>query len=327
MSEKLIDLGAALRRSRRLRKLTQAELAEMAGLSRQNVIDLEANRGRVVAFEQATRHAPIQVLGLPAGMGIGERIRLARGNRPLAQLAKASGVAQGSWRSLERGQGTLAILRRAIEAVASDVRAEAKPNRPKLWRTVHGRTNPDRPFNDHYATPAPIVRLLLDHVDFEGTLLEPCVGQSRVIERVLLERGYHNVTCYDLIGLESEKRDFFDIVETYDAIITNPPFNRHVQFIKHARRVARQKIALLLPLNYLTGKARHDQVWTDKDFPLERVLVMSRGVNFIADDPFADTLTASQLYCAWYIFKRGHVGPPTMQWIDNHPLIARNRTV
>jgi hypothetical protein len=79
----------------------------------------------------------------------------------------------------------------------------------------------------------------------------------------------------------------------------------------------------MLPLNYLTGKQRHSEIWDDGQFPLARVLIMNRGVNFLTDDPFAERVMSSQLYCGWFIFDRDHVGPPTMTWVDNHALIAR----
>ena len=120
-----------------------------------------------------------------------------------------------------------------------------------------------------------------------------------------------------------ERRDFFAIDETYDNIVTNPPFNQHIEFIVHAKRVARRKIALLLPLNFLTGKTRHETLWEDRSFPLARVWILNRGVNFLTDDPFAERLMPSQFYCGWYVFEKEHEGPPAIHWIDSHSLISR----
>lgn len=140
---------------------------------------------------------------------------------------------------------------------------------------------------------------------------------------MLHERGYQDTHCFDIVGLGDEQRDFFDITERYASIVTNPPFSRHVEFIEHAKQIATEKVALLLPLNYLTGKQRHSRLWEDQSFPLARVLILNRGVNFLTDDPFADRTQSSQLYCASFIFERAHEGPPSMQWLDNHVMVKR----
>jgi hypothetical protein len=193
-----------------------------------------------------------------------------------------------------------------------------------VWRTVAGHPNRARDPNDYYATPAPIVRLLLDHEEFDrkSSILEPCVGKARVIETVLRAEGFGRITCSDIAGNGTEQRDFFDITDHHDVVLTNPPFNRHVDWVVHAKRIARHKIALLMPLNYLTGADRHDRIWKDEEFPLSRVLILNRGISFLGD-PFAERLEATQLYCAWYIWDRTHVGPPAIHWIDNHSIMER----
>jgi hypothetical protein len=193
------------------------------------------------------------------------------------------------------------------------------------FKVVGGKRNPQRPVSDYYATPAPIARVLLDNENFAGSILEPCVGEARVIEHVLAERGFTDITCYDLVGEGDERRDFFDVVNQYDCIVTNPPFSEHVRFIQHAKKLARRKIALLLPINYLTGKERHSVVWEDREFPLARVYILNRGVGFLNDDPFAERVPPTQLYCAWFIFERTHQGPPQLQWIDNDAFVRRGR--
>ncbi|WP_246167396.1 hypothetical protein [Sphingomonas piscis] len=178
---------------------------------------------------------------------------------------------------------------------------------------------------DYYPSPAPVVRLLLDHEAFDRDvpILEPTVGHARVIERVLRERGFMNITCFDLHCEGDERRDFFEITEHYHTIITNPPFRLHREFIAHAKRVATHKIAMLLPLNYLTGAGRHEDIWTDSDFPLARVHVLNRGIDFIGSDPHADQFRSSQMYCCWYVFERQHRGPPTLHWINSHKHVER----
>lgn len=318
-----MNFGAAIRASRISRKLSQAELSQRIGVSRQAIGLLEGNAGRMSTLLAAQAHAPIQVSGLAVGRTLAERLRKSRGSRSILKVACNAGVSPNTVRALEKGGGTVGSFTKVAVTLAPSVKVRAVPMRRYGFKTVGGKRNNQRPIEDYYATPAPIARVLLDHEGFAGSILEPCVGEARVIEHVLFERGYSEVTCFDLQGEEGERRDFFDVTERYDAIVTNPPFNAHVRFIQHAKRVARQKIALLLPLNYLTGKQRHSQIWEDQVFPLARVYIFNRGVGFLSNDPFADRVPPTQLYCAWFVFERAHSGPPQLKWIDNDAFVYR----
>jgi transcriptional regulator with XRE-family HTH domain len=324
-----LDIGGALRAGRVARKLTQAELGKLAGLSRQAVAEIEKNTSRVRSLDALEKHVPISVTGLPTGSRVlGKRLRLARLGKSysLRDLSDRADVAVNTIREIEAGRGTLEPLRRLARVVAPQARAKAVKigsNRNGLavvgWIADRARRRAD-----YYASPAPIVRLLLDNEHFDRALpiLEPAVGEARVIERVLKERGF-NVVCSDIHGVGKECRDFFDIKEPHHTIITNPPFRLHREFIKHAKRVATHKFAFLLPMNYLVGAQRQFEIWSDSDFPLARVHVLNRGIDFIGSDPHSNRFKPSQIYCAWFIFERSHRGPPTLHWIDSHQHIER----
>ena len=318
-----MNFGLAVRASRLSRKLTQAEVATLVGISRQAIVLLESNAGRVATLLAVQPYALVKLRGLPPGKTFGERIRAARGSRSIHDVAASAGISSNTVRALESNGGTVRCLSLLLNSLAPEASVVPVFDRNRGFKTVGGRGNPNRAIHDYYATPAPIVRILLDHETFEGSILEPAVGQARVVEHVLKERGYTDVTCYDLAGEGEEKRDFFDVYETFSAIVTNPPFGQHVEFIKHAKNLAENKIAFLLPLNYLTGKQRHAEIWEDRIFPLARVMVLNRGVNFLVNDPFAENIQPSQLYLAWFIFERAHEGPPVLSWIDSHALIER----
>ena len=275
-------------------------------------------------------YTPVEFIGLPAGSTIGVRIAAARRaqGRSVSEVADAAKLSVNTVKGLEAGRGSLPTLLKLLQVIAPTASAKPLIDKPlRRWRTVHGKVNPDRPLSDHYSTPAPLVEMLFDHVEFDrrARVLEPCVGEFRVIEHVLQGRGFQNITCFDLHGRGSEERDFFAIQERFDVLVTNPPFNQHIAFIRHAKSVTREKIALLLPLTYLTGAARHAEIWSDKEFPLSAVLVFNRGIDFLTGDPFASRVQATQLYCAWFVFDRNHVGNASIQWIDNHSIVARRQ--
>lgn len=324
-----MNLGEALRTGRTARRLTQAELGRLAGLSRQAVAEIESNTGRVSSFDALEQHVPISVTGLPpSAHSLGERLRIAREVRALSlrSAAEQANISVNTVRQLEQGRGTLGPLHQLARVVAPRAQARAVKNgsNKRGIAVVGWVADRLRHRADYYASPAPIVRLLLDHEEFDRSepILEPAVGEARVIERVLHERGYRTM-CSDLHGQGAERRDFFDIVEPHRTIITNPPFRLHREFIRHAKEVATDKFCFLLPLNYLTGAGRHDDIWTDPNFPLARVHVLNRGIDFIGSDPHADSFRSSQMYCCWYVFERIHVGPPTLHWIDSHQHVHR----
>lgn len=325
-----MHFSLAIRTARKARNLTQQQLGTLAGVSRQAVNLIENGGGRVRTLEALAEHAPFEITHVAQGGSLGSKLLAARRKRgwSQAETASRSGTAINTVASLERGGGSVIALQRVLRAISPNARvlaAKQLPKRTGSFPTVLGTPNPDRHKSDYYPTPAAIVRLLLDHEEFthEQTILEPAVGRARVIERVLNERGHRNVRCSDIEGDGVERRCFFDLEEPVHTVLTNPPFRLHREFILHAKRVATHKIALLLPLNHLTGAARHADVWSDGDFPLARVLILNRGVNFAAPDPFAEHFETSQMYVAWYIFERGHEGDPIMRWIDNHQMVAR----
>lgn len=325
-----MDIGRAIRTERERRKLTQAEVAEAVRTSRQAVAALEGNRGRVTTLVGLETLMRLHITGLHRADSIIQEVAATRAHRgwSLRDVAQRAGVSVNTVRALETGTGSITALIKLMAALAPNGRVTVhEPNRkPRLLVTVAYPRNANRDPLDYYATPPALVRLLLDHEEFsrEHTILEPAVGQARTIDLVLRERGYTTI-CSDIDGTGQERRCFFDIEEPHHTIVTNPPFRLHQEFVQHAKRIATHKIALLMPLNYLTGAERHAELWSDTEFPLARVHVLNRGVDFQRSDPTSDRFKPSQMYCGWFVFQKEHVGPPHLNWIDSHAWVARSR--
>jgi site-specific DNA-methyltransferase (adenine-specific) len=202
------------------------------------------------------------------------------------------------------------------------------PPLPPVPSANYGKVsrNADLPSNDYYFTPAAIARLLFNNEEFDKSvsIFEPAAGEARVLERVMTEEfGFTDVTASDITG--DDPRDFFEETRKYHTIITNPPFNNSTNFVLKAKEVATNKIAMLLPLDYFTGKDRYEKLWQDTEFALKRVLVVNRGVKFNFGDPMSETFKPSAFYVAWFIFERGFVGDTTICHLDADPFIARKR--
>ena len=93
---------------------------------------------------------------------------------------------------------------------------------------------------------------LLQNEEFIGNVLEPSCGKG-AISKVLKEHNFE-VTAQDYdegLGI-----DFLKFNKKFDNIITNPPFRLANEFVKKSLELANNKVAMLLPLNYLHGVTR-----------------------------------------------------------------------
>jgi hypothetical protein len=148
--------------------------------------------------------------------------------------------------------------------------------------------------SDFYETPYSITEHLLEVEPFDYT------------------KTVCDVTAYDI-----EKNFLFDTKE-YDYIITNPPFSLAYEFICKSKSLAKEKFAMLLPLSYLHGKKRHDDVYSDREYGLKKVYVFTRYP--MLGDPLRKDgkYNTGMMVYAWYIFENHYSGLPTIDWIDNN---------
>lgn len=186
-----------------------------------------------------------------------------------------------------------------------------------MGKNFSGNTNKKRSKSDFYQTPYSITRRLLEVEKFSGRILEPACGAG-AITAILKEAGYEDITAYDLL---LDGKDFLTETRKFDAIITNPPFSLAKEFILKACEVA-TRFAFLLPLNYLQGQARYNEIWSASEI-LEKVYIFTRYPLLSAHiRPDGKYETAMMAY-AWYIFDTRHKGAPTIYWLDSSEDVAR----
>lgn len=179
-----------------------------------------------------------------------------------------------------------------------------------------------RKANDFYETPYSMTRHLLDNVAFDKSLnvLEPACGGGAIV-RVLKEHWQDNlISAYDI------ERDFLKETSQWDYIITNPPFSLAGDFVKVAKKVAKKKFAMLLPLNYLHGKKRFNEIYSDKEYPLSQVNVFVSyamlGEKLREDGKYG----TGMIVYAWYVWDREHKGNPEINWFDNSSDLISKKT-
>ena len=172
--------------------------------------------------------------------------------------------------------------------------------------------------SDFYETPYSMTEHVLnrEHFDMNLSICEPACGDG-AITKVLNQHWEGPITAYDA------DVDFLLEEKQYDYVITNPPFSLALEFINKAKVVAKRKFALLLPLSYLHGKRRYDNVYNDKEYGLKHVYVFTRYP--LLGEPLRDDgkyRTGMMVY-AWYIFENGYNKDPMIKWIDNNDDIYR----
>ena len=118
---------------------------------------------------------------------------------------------------------------------------------------------------DYYATHPSVTADLLRVETFSNEILEPCCGGGYMAE-VIKNEGY-SVVASDLVdrgygqgGVDFLTADF--PVGKYD-IITNPPYSNVAAFINKALEICKKKVAILMPLRYLSSMERFETLYRD----------------------------------------------------------------
>jgi 23S rRNA G2445 N2-methylase RlmL len=112
-------------------------------------------------------------------------------------------------------------------------------------------------------------------------------------------------------------QDFKDFTQPKErsVIITNPPYTLFVPMVERAMAICNKKVAMLLPLRYLTSKERFEVF---KKYPPKYVYVYIERICIAKNGKFEeyDAGANMEMY-AWYVWEKGFEGEPTLRWIHN----------
>ena len=173
--------------------------------------------------------------------------------------------------------------------------------------------------NNYYATHPSVTQDLLNVEQFDNKILEPFCGGGTMAE-VIKANGYQ-VEAYDIADRKyGNQGDFFKVAfpkEEYD-IITNPPYDDSlITIVNRCLDLCKNKVALLLPMLYLSGKARYSEIY--KVNPPARIYVYTQRINIAKNGDFikySDSGANMTIY-AWFIWEKGHTGTTELRWIHN----------
>ena len=177
-----------------------------------------------------------------------------------------------------------------------------------------------------FPTPPGATVALMEVEFFPGKIWEPASGEGHMAE--VLRRYSHDVLATDVAdyGYSFAITPIDFLMERgfrSDHVITNPPYRLAQEFAAHALERVRGKVALFLPIRFLTSEGR--SLWLETT-PLARVhyfrnrVPMQRGR---LQDP-GDNSGKTTDY-AWFVWDHSHRGPSTNHWITYREEAADDR--
>lgn len=198
-----------------------------------------------------------------------------------------------------------------------------KKEQCKVLSTIGARNyaTEDREENDYYATPPKAVELLLQREQFRKVIWECACGEGH-ISRVLETNG-HSVFSSDLIdrgyGVKmdflSEKSVPEEIVGKEFDLITNPPYSKSLEFVRHALDLLKPgcKAAMFLKIQFLEGKERRKLY---DELPPKTVYISSGRLVCAKNGDFEAYKGANAVGYAWFLWEKGWTGETVLKWFN-----------
>lgn len=174
---------------------------------------------------------------------------------------------------------------------------------------------------DFYQTPKSMTEQFLDLFPVEHfPVLEPAAGMG-AISNILKERyPSEYIASYDIM----DGSDFFDECLKFPTIITNPPFTYSLEFIRKAMTIATERISFLMPIDYLHGIERYENIFSVKgNFNLKYVDVYVRRAMMNGEVRKDGKYETGMITWAWYSWIKGYQGDPMIRWINNDKYVLR----
>jgi len=178
-------------------------------------------------------------------------------------------------------------------------------------------TDAERKAFDYYATHPVAGELLMMIEKFSQQIWEPACGEGH-LSSVFTELGF-DVKSTDLVNRGfGEQMDFLSInnTEWIGDIITNPPYSYAKEFIQKALSIIPDgnKVAMFLKITFLESQNRAQFF---RDTPPIRIWVSSNRIPCAKNGDFVQASKDGSAVCyAWFIWKKGFQGKPTVDWFN-----------
>lgn len=165
----------------------------------------------------------------------------------------------------------------------------------------------ERKERDLYEMPEWATLALIPHLPRQPrSIWEPGCGSGKMLAAL---RKMDADTC----GTDIDQgKDFFDYstASNFDAIITNPPYERATDFIWHALALTMPAfglVAMLLRTDFDHAKTRADLFAKNSRFA--KKVALTKRIKW-----FEDSKGQPSFNHAWFIWDHKHSGPPTLAY-------------
>ena len=120
----------------------------------------------------------------------------------------------------------------------------------------------------------------------------------------LIDRGYGSVEDFLLNNAPYKNGD----------IVTNPPYKKAVEFVKHALNKVDtgRYVCMFLKVLFLESQTRKE-LFTQ--YPPKTVYVSSSRINCAKNGDFETNNSGAVAY-AWYVWQKGYTGDTVVKWIN-----------
>ena len=171
---------------------------------------------------------------------------------------------------------------------------------------------------DDFPTPSWATRALVEHVILKGplasmTCLEPACGRGHMA--IALSDYFREVASYDVFDYGfGRTADFLKHVHqenSFDWVITNPPFRLGEEFITRSLKIARRGVAMLTRTVFIESVGRYERLF--KSHPPTRFAQFTERVPMVKGrvDKKASTATGY----AWLVWEKDCKRPSEVFWI------------
>jgi hypothetical protein len=158
-----------------------------------------------------------------------------------------------------------------------------------------------------YPTPRYVTEALLEVEEF-GSLVWECACGDGAISEVLIKEGYEVVSSDIVDRGYGEVEDFFQSDRTAESIVTNPDYDYAKEFVQTALAKTTDKVAMLLPLTFLTARTRYELLTLT---PLKAVYVFSSRVSLYPHG-WSGPKKGGVMNFAWFVWEHGYQGDPRL---------------
>lgn len=288
-----MNLGKEIATARDQDGLSLIAASRKVGHSVPTIRSVEAGSGTISSMLRQTCKLDRRIwwVGYPEGMALGPALAIARKGRRLSQrsLATLIGVTQPTIVAMERrSDGRMETLERYLSAVR--VSAQVVQDKQEEIRPRQLIPKQNGPEQDRVFTPLALSKSVIDHFPLSGRVLDPCRGDGAFYSQLPghVERHWCEI---------EEGRDFLDWQVPVSWIITNPPWSKFRDFLKHGMKIA-DNVVYLAAFSHFGTKARIRDM-SDAGFAM-------KGILFV---PTPAEWPQSGFQVAAVHIQRGWVGP------------------